>query len=597
MLLNERKLLRINLGTGEAKTSQISVEMIKKYLGGRGLASKILVDEVDPKVDPLAPENKLIFAGGLLTGSNAPTGGRYMVVCKGPLTGTIACSNSGGSFGAELAKAGIQVCIIEGKAENPVYISILDGEVKIEDATDLWGLDTHITTDRVIEAFGQKGARVACIGPAGEKLSLIAAVINEKHRAAARTGVGAVMGSKNLKAIVVKGSGKIEYSNKEKHTKLRKELLRVIKENPITGEGLPALGTKVLDSIVNEKGLYPAHNFQYSTFDEGVNEVNGEALVLKGYLKKKTACFSCPIACGRETELPNGRKGEGPEYESGWAFGADCGVADLAAITEANFTCNELGIDTISAGATIACAMELYEKGLIPKKDLENGPELKFGRSECISYYTRKMGNCEGKMGKLMTQGSYRLAESYGYPQFSMSVKKQELPAYDPRGVQGHALAYATSNRGGCHVRGYLIALEVLGVPEKLHQQDTIGKAMWCKVYQDLTAMVDSAGLCIFTIFALGVDDYRDLINNATGLDFTSDDLANAGERIWNMERQFNLEAGIGPDQDTLPWRFTHEPAITGHQKGATVKLDLLLAEYYRARGWTEDGYPKDWKK
>ena len=224
------------------------------------------------------------------------------------------------------------VLIIEGKAKSPVYISIRDDEVKINDAESLWGLNTHETTDRLLEAFGEKRARVACIGPAGEKLSLIAAVINEKHRAAARTGVGAVLGSKNLKALVVSGSGKIDYPDAEKHKSTRKELIEVLKQNPVTGEGLPALGTKVLDSIVNEKGLYPANNFQYTTFDQ-VNDVNGEALVLKGYLKKKTACFACPIACGRKTELPNGRGGEGPEYESGWAFGADCGVNDLFAIT------------------------------------------------------------------------------------------------------------------------------------------------------------------------------------------------------------------------------------------------------------------------
>ncbi len=597
MFLNERKLVRVNLETREISISEIPAKLITDYLGGRGLASKYLVDEIDPMIDPLSPENKLIFAAGLLTGSNAPTAGRYMVVCKGPLTGTIACSNSGGTFGAELARAGIKVMIVEGKADKPAYLSIRDDEVRIEDAGDLWGLNTHATTDRILEAFGEKRARVACIGPAGEKLALIAAVINDKHRAAARTGVGAVMGSKNLKAIVVRGSGKMEYEKKESNAKTRKTLINILKKNPITGEGLPALGTKVLDSIVNEKGLYPANNFQFSTFDHAVNEVNGEALVLKGYFKKKTACFSCPIACGRNTELPNGRKGEGPEYESGWALGADCGVDDLAAITEANYTCNELGIDTISAGATIACAMELFEKGYIPKVDLENGPELRFGRSECVTYYIRKMGMCEEGIGAKMAKGSYRFAKSYGRPEYSMSVKKQELPAYDPRGVQGHGLSYATSNRGGCHVRGYLVALEVLGVPEKLHQQDTRGKAAWCKVYQDLTAMIDSLGLCIFTIFALGVEDYEDMVNNATGLDFEAATLAAVGERIWNMEREFNLNAGIPPSADSLPYRLTNEPILTGHQKGATVKLDVMLPEYYKVRGWTEDGYPKGWKQ
>lgn len=592
MLLKHRKLLRINLTSKSITTEAIDEQLIRHYIGGRGLGSKYLVSEIDPTVDPLAPENKLIFANGMLTGSAAPTAGRYMLVTKSPLTGGIASSNSGGSFGVELSKAGYMVCIIEGKAESPVYILIQDERVEIRDALPFWGLDTHQTTDRLLEetGFGQKG-RVACIGPAGEKLSRIAAVMNEKHRTAARSGVGCVMGSKNLKALVVQGSGKIEFPDKDQHRATNKELVDIIKMNPVTGEGLPALGTKVLDSIVNEKGLYPSHNFQRTCFDQ-VNEVNGEALVLKGYHQKRAACYGCPIGCGRKTMLPNGRSGEGPEYETGWVFGADSGVYDLMAITEANYLCNELGLDTISAGATIACAMELYEKGYIPKKDLQKGPELKFGSSEAVVYYTRQMGLRQG-FGDKLADGSYRLGEMYGHPQYSMSVKKQELPAYDPRGAQGQALSYATSNRGGCHVRGYMIALEVLGIPEKLAPQDTIGKAIWCKVYQDLTAMVDSLGLCVFTIFALGVQDFEKMARDATGIDLSAEQLMEAGERIWNLERNFNLQAGITPDEDTLPERFLREPILTGPQKGSVVKMKELLAEYYQARGWTENGRPK----
>ncbi|MCU0663122.1 MAG: aldehyde ferredoxin oxidoreductase family protein [Myxococcota bacterium] len=590
MFLDERKLLRIDLSSGKISREPIAREDLRKYLGGRGLASKYLTEEIDPKIDALSPANKLIFAGGLLTGSNAPTGGRYMLVTKGPLTGTIASSNSGGTFGAELCRTGYLVVIIEGKAESPVYISICDDAVEIHSAEALWGLSTHATTDKIIEEMGDARTRVACIGPAGEKLSLIAAVINEKHRAAARTGVGAVMGSKNLKAIAIKGSGSVEYRNPEEAKSTRKELTEILKKNPITGEGLPTLGTKILDSIVNEKGLYPSRNFQFSTFDR-VNDVNGEALVLRGYLKKRSACFACPIACGRNTTLPNGRSGEGPEYETGWAFGAACGVNDLMAITEANYICNELGIDTISAGSTIACAMELYEKGFLPKKDLEKGPELRFGSSEAVVYYTQKIGLREG-LGDKLAEGSYRFAQRYGHPEYSMSVKKQELPAYDPRGVQGHALSYATSNRGGCHVRGYMIALEVLGVPEKLAPQDTIGKAAWCKFYQDMTAFIDSAGLCVFTMFALGIQDYRNLINDMTGFDFSAEELMEVGERIWNLERKFNIAAGIGPGQDTLPDRFLREPIADGPQKGAVVKLEELLVDYYKVRGWSVEGIP-----
>ncbi len=583
-----KRLLRINLNDGSIKEEDISEEVLKNYIGGRGLATKYLFDEIDPEVDPFSPKNKLIFVTGPLTGTMAPTGGRYMVVTKGPLTGTVACSNSGGFWGAELKKAGFDMLIIEGKSDSPVYISIKDNNVKIEKADDLWGLDTHTTTDKLIEKFGEKDAKVACIGPAGENKVLFACIVNDKHRAAGRTGVGAVMGSKNLKAIVVKGSGKVEPENQERFKNAVKAKLKIIKENDITGEALPKLGTKVLDSVINENGLYPTRNFQTGVF-EGTDEVNGEALVEKGYLVKNKACFACPIACGRVVKLPSGREGEGPEYETGWAYGACCGVDDLIAITEANFLCNEYGLDTISAGVTIACAMELYEKGYIPKEDLGKGPELKFGSSEAIVYYTRAIGLREG-FGDKLAEGAYRLAVMYKHPECAMTVKKQELPAYDPRGAQGHGLQYATSNRGGCHVRGYLIAPEILGVPEKLDPQSLEGKAQWVKIFQDLTAVIDSSGLCLFTSFALGADDYRDLINEATGFNLSTEDMLKIGERIYNLERLFNLKAGISPDQDTLPDRFIEEEMPEGPNKGAVVLLGKLLPEYYKVREWNEDG-------
>jgi len=356
---------------------------------------------------------------------------------------------------------------------------------------------------------------------------------------------------------------------------------------------LPSLGTKVLDNIINSNGLYPTNNFQYGTFED-VEEVSGEALVEKGYLQSNKGCYGCPIRCGRDVKLPNGQHGEGPEYETGWAYGADCGVNDLNAITEANFICNELGLDTITAGTTIACAMELYEKGHIDKDELENGPELKFGSSESIVYYTKQMGYREG-IGDELAEGSYRLAESRGHPELSMSVKKQELPAYDPRGVQGHGLNYVTSNRGGCHVRGYMISPEVLGVPEKLDPQELEGKPEWVIIFQDLTAIIDSIGMCLFTSFALGLDDYREIVNAGTKFDYTSDSLLETGERIYNLERQFNLEAGITPDEDKLPERFD-EPLPDGPQKGINSKYKELLPKYYKKRGWEEDGYISDKK-
>ena len=589
----EYQVLRVDLTREEIKRETITGENVKNYLGGRGLASKILYDEIDPKVDPLSPENKLIYATGLLTGTAASTGGRYMVVTKGPLTGTIASSNSGGFFGAELRFSGNDIIIFEGKAERPLYLSIMGDQVELKDASELWGKTVYETTDLLIEKAGNKNARVSCIGPAGENLVKFAAIMNEKDRAAGRTGVGAVMGSKNLKAVVVKADEKqVEYFKDEMMKVVRKQT-KMLKEDGVTGEGLPALGTKVLDNIINSTGLYPVNNFQEGTFAD-VDEVSGEALVEKGYLQSNKGCYGCPIRCARDTKLPNGQQGEGPEYESGWAFGADCGVNDLNAISEANFICNDLGLDTITAGATIACAMELYEKGYIDKDELENGPELKFGSSESIIYYTEKMAYRKG-LGDKLAEGSYRLADSKGQPELSMSVKKQELPAYDPRGVQGQGLNYVTSNRGGCHVRGYMILPEVLGAPEKLDPQELEGKAGWVKTFQDLTAVIDSVGMCLFTSFALGLDDYREIVNAGTRFDYTSESLLEAGERIYNLERQFNLEAGILPEQDKLPARFD-EPLPDGPQKGKKSEYRQILPEYYEVRGWQEDGWISDQK-
>lgn len=589
----EYQVLRVDLTNEEIKREKIAGEDVKNYLGGRGLASKILYDEIDPKVDPLSPENKLIYATGLLTGTAASTGGRYMVVTKGPLTGTIASSNSGGFFGAELRFSGNDIIIFEGKAERPLYLSIEGEKVELKDASEIWGKGVYETTDYLVDAMDALDARVSCIGPAGENLVKFASIMNDKDRAAGRTGVGAVMGSKNLKAIVVRAKDKqVEYFKEEMLKVVRKQT-KMLKEDGVTGEGLPALGTKVLDNIINSHGSYPTKNFQYATFEE-VDEVSGEALVEKGYLESNTGCYGCPIRCARKTKLPNGRSGEGPEYETGWAYGADCGVSDLNAITEANFICNDLGLDTISAGATIACAMELYEKGYIEKDELGNGPELNFGSSESIVYYTRQMAYREG-LGDQLAEGSYRLADSKGQPELSMSVKKQELPAYDPRGVQGHGLNYVTSNRGGCHVRGYMISPEVLGVPEKLDPQELEGKPKWVMIFQDLTAVIDSIGMCLFTSFALGLDDYREIVNAGTQFDYTSESLLETGERIYNLERQFNLEAGILPEEDKLPERFDN-PLPDGPQKGISTKYREILPEYYEIRGWQEDGWISDQK-
>jgi aldehyde:ferredoxin oxidoreductase len=324
---------------------------------------------------------------------------------------------------------------------------------------------------------------------------------------------------------------------------------------------------------------------------EGTEKVSGEALAEKGYLIRNTGCYMCPIQCARDVETPNGRRGEGPEYETGWAFGAMMGIDDLNAICDANFTCNDLGLDTISAGVTLSCLMEMWEKGFIPKEDLENGPEPNFGSTEALLYYLKQIGYREG-IGDKLADGSFRFATHYGHPELSMTIKKQELAAYDPRGVQGHGLEYAVGNRGADHVRAYLISPEILGAPEKIDPQAIEGKANWAIIFQNLTGVIDSAGLCLFTSFSLGAPEYNALINAATGFDMSVEEMMQVGERIWNMERKFNLEAGIDPKDDTLPKRFFDEPAKEGPNKGQVHRLPEMLPEFYSLRGWDETGRP-----
>lgn len=581
------KILRVDLGKMTIKTQPLDEKQAQKYIGGRGLASKILMDEVDPGVDALSPENKLIFAAGPLTGTNTPTGGRYMVVTKSPLTGTIASSNSGGYWGAELKLAGYDAIIFEGKAAAPVYLNISDDNAELKDASHLWGKAVSDTTHALEKEHGEK-VRVAAIGPAGEKLSKIAAVMNDLGRAAGRSGVGAVMGSKNLKAIVVRGTKKVNIAHPEKLKEAFSVCMEKIKENGVTGQGLPSYGTAILVNIINESGVFPTNNFQLSAFDKA-EEISGETLAEK-YLQKKDPCFRCPIACGRYCKADD-IEGCGPEYETIWAYGSDCGVSDLGSIIKANYWCNEIGVDTISAGATIAAAMELYHKGYIKKADLNGGPELVWGNAEAIVEWTKRMADSDG-LGAKLAQGSYRLCQMYGAPGLSMTVKKQELPAYDPRGIQGHGVQYATSNRGGCHVRGYMISPEILGLPEKLDRFSLEGKPEWAKIFQDFTAAIDSCGLCLFTSFALGADDYAGLVNAVCGTSLTGDDFIQAGERIWNLEKLYNLKAGIDSSQDTLPGRLLNDPISDGPSKGWVHKLDQLLPKYYEARGWDVNGIP-----
>lgn len=584
------KILRVNLTNRTFTREDLDFEVAKKYLGARGLGVKIMMDEVPANVDPFSPENKLIIATGGLTGAPVPTSGRYMVITKSPLTGTIAIANSGGHWAPQFKATGHDLVIFEGKADKPVYLYINDDNVEIRDAEHIWGKTLSETTKIIKEECGD--CKVLAIGPAGERLSLIASVMNDVDRAAGRGGVGAVMGSKNLKAIAVKGTKKIPIYDEEKTRKASQEKIKILREDPVASGGLPSYGTAVLVNIINESGIFPIKNFQES-YSEEADKISGETLAAK-HLVKNSACYRCPIGCGRVVKLADGSVVGGPEYETIWAFGGDCAVFDLDAINEANMWCNEYGLDTISTGTTIATAMELYEKGYIKDEDIAaDGLSLKWGDPKAIVGWTKKIGLREG-FGDKLANGAYRLAESYGVPELAMTVKKQELPAYDPRGVQGHGLTYAVNTRGGCHIKGYMISPEILGYPEKLDRFSVDGRAAYTKMFLDLTAVIDAIGLCVFTTFGLGLSDYVEMYNAVVGDVYTDETMLEAGERIFNLEKLFNLREGIDSKEDKLPKRLLETPIQNGPSKGHVHRLDILLPEYYAARGWDENGIPTE---
>lgn len=582
------KLARINLSTGEIKVEKLDIELAKKFIGGRGLGTKMLYDEGIAKVDPLSIDNKLIYLSGPLTGTTSPTAGRYMVITKSPLTGMIACSNSGGIWGAKLKYAGWDGLIVEGKSEKPVYINVLDEKIEILPADEYMGMKSE-ELDEAFKKLNPKSS-VLGIGPAGENQSLLACIMNDKERAAGRSGVGAVMGSKNLKAIVATSTqNKVEVFDTETLKNENTSCLKALKENPVTGQGLPTYGTAVLVNIINNIGAFPTRNWQ-GDYDENAEAISGETLASTS-LVKQSYCHRCSIGCGRIVEVDHKNVG-GPEYETIWAYGGNCGTSDLNAINKANHYCNEYGLDSISTPCTIASAMELYQRGFIKDEDCEGIP-LKWGSIEAIVEWTKRMGEGKIPLAKLMADGSYRLCEHYGQVDLSMTVKKQEIPAYDARAIQGIGTTYATSNRGACHVRGYLISPEILGLPEQLDRTATENKAFWCKIFQDLTAVIDSLGLCLFSSFALGAKEYTNLLNAATGTNHTIEELLEIGDRIYNIERMFNQDAGMKAEDDKLPKRILEEPIVDGPSKGMKSQLHDILPEYYKLRGWV-DAFPTE---
>lgn len=600
------KVLKIDLTEEKIEVEELDREIAQNYMGGRGLGMKYLYDSMDPSVDALSPENALVFVTGPLTGTGAPAAGRYMVMTKGPLTGAIAESNSGGNFAVAMKYAGFDLILLKGKSKNPVYLYVDDDHVELRDAKHLWGKQTT-DTEKSIIAETDPRARVACIGPAGENLVKFACVMNDLGRAAGRSGVGAVMGSKNLKAIAIKGTGGLKVADSMGFYDIMMQVRNEFDaEYP---EEFHQTGTPGVLPLVQEVGALPYKNFQHGQ-NPNWQKLEGERLAdtLSTKKRKGMACPSCPVACGRVTRVTDpvfASEGVGPEYETIGLLGSSCGVDDLGAVSKAGFICNEMGMDTITAGASIACAMELYEKGFLPEEDI--GMPLKWGDAHVVVDLCEKIGTRDG-FGDILAEGSYRFAEKYGHPEFHMGVKKLEFASYDCRALQGQGLGYATNSRGACHIRGEVHDLSMYeclnwritkdkGI-EKVDPLEWKDKPILAKDVQDWFCIVDSNGMCNFMNF-MGMDEEKlmELVETATGLDLGGyEGLMKIGERIFNLERMFNLEAGLTGADDTLPKRMLEEPMPEGPAKGMVVHLDEMLPEYYKSRGWSSKGIPEDEK-
>ncbi len=591
------RILRVNLTTKKVTKEDVDPKIARDYLGGRGWAIHYLYKEMDPMADALSPENMLIFATGPLTATPAPTGNRYMVVTKSPLTGALAHSNSGGEFPTWMKRTGFDMFIFEGKSPEPVYVLVNEDQVEVRSAAHVWGKDAHETTD-ILKAETSSEARVACIGQAGENLALMAAIMNDKHRAAARSGVGAVMGSKNLKAVVAMGNKNPPLHDPEGMRTLSVSTSKEVGADVKKGSNMRIYGTSYVPQVTNTLGILPTRNFLQGTF-EHVNNIDGDALKDQ-YLIRHTPCYRCPLSCGRLTEVPDGPykgKGEGPEYETISSLGTGCGVSNLAALVKANYLCNEYGMDTITTGMTIAVAMEMYEKGYLSEEII--GMPLKFGDHDAMIAMIKLMAYREG-FGNDLAQGSFRLAEKYGHPELAVTTRKQEFPGYDPRGSQGMGLLYATSNKGASHMEGDVAYEEVFGVPVKENPLTTDGKPELVRHFENSFALMDSSGLCVFVAIRYAFNKDRmilplrvtEMMNLTTGAEYSPEEVMIAADRVYTLERMFLIKAGSGPEFDTLPHRMLHEPLPDGPAKGMVVELDKMLPEFYKLRGWDEKGYP-----
>lgn len=595
------KILRVNLTEGKISEEEIPEILAEKFLGGRGLASYYLFKEVKAEIDPLGPENKLIFMAGLLTGTPNPSASRYAVVAKSPLTGLWGHANSGGRWGVDLKKSGFDGIIFEGVSEKPAYLVLDNGKAELRDAAGFWGKGVSETTALIKQRDG-KDFNVACIGQAGENLVKYAAIMNDLHRTAGRCGLGAVMGSKNLKAVAVRGKAKIKIADREKFLEAAKKQSERLDENFFRA-GLGEYGTNLVLDMVNVCGGFPTRNWQKGICSYS-EEINGLALSEKVLVKSK-GCFACPIKCGRVTEIRKGpyagHSGEGPEYESVGALGAMCDISDFETITMANYLCNEYGLDTISTGSTIAFAMECFEKGILKKEDC-GGLDIKFGDPEMLIDIIHKIAKREG-IGNLLAEGTRKMSQllGRGSERFAMQVKGLELPAYDSRGAKITGLAFATANRGGDHITAYVqgptylaspfLAVEESEIKDPLAEDPKEAKVV--KDLEDALTVFDATGACKFMGIVLDAEEWTTLVEACVGYKFGINEFRKAGERIYNLERVFNIREGLTRADDTLPKRLLEEPLDEGPAKGHVNHLEILLDAYYDFRGWDKaTGFP-----
>lgn len=599
------KILRVNLPAGTVSEENLPEEKMRKYLGGVGIATSYLYEEVPAGVDALGPDNKLIFMTGPLTGTASASSARYSVVAKSPLTGIWGHGNSGGNFGPMMKRSGYDGVIIEGISPKPVYLEISDGKAELKDAAHLWGKSVN-ETEAIIQQASERKPILASIGQGGENLVRYAAVMNNSHRAVGRCGIGAVMGSKKLKAIVCSGRTRIELHNAEEFREVSKKQIGYLNES-VLKVGFEAFGTNLVADMVNARGGYPTRNWQSGVFEQ-IDEMNGQAMTEK-VLDKELACFGCPIACGRGTSIKSGkwrgRSGEGPEYETTNMFGACCGIADMNAVTMANYLCNEYGLDTISTGSSIAFAMECFEKGILTK-EMAGGRDILFGDSDLIVELVEMIAKREG-VGNLLAEGTKVMAEKLGGGSsgFAMQVKGLELPAYDPRAAKICGLGFVTANRGGDHITGFIEAPTFIDAPILIVEESSIEDPLNAKPeeakilvdMEDALTSLDALGGCKFMGALLKAEDLVDLIRAATGWqDFTAEEFRKCGERIYNLIRVYCNREGIRRRDDVLPERLMKEPLPEGPAEGMVIDeqtLESLKDAYYQYRGWNlSDGVP-----